>query len=184
MSDDRYAELRTAIDDVLHDPLKLRVAVALLLIVAWYLAALRPLGGRIAEQQATLQAERERLALAREIEHLRAEDRRFRDRLPEGGDRNEWVSYLVEGIRDRLPGRPVSIDPADADEVGPYQAAAVRIEAEGQYRELEDFLRWIEGSPRMLRADVIQLDNDERARPDASGRPVMRLRLVVKGVVG
>jgi Tfp pilus assembly protein PilO len=185
---DHLATLKTALDDLCHNTLRLRIAIAVVLAVLWYFAVYSPLTGRIEAARTLLDTERRRLALAEDIEELRAETKRFHDRLPPRPDPNEAIQHLLQGVK-ALPVRLVSLDPATSKDIGPYKTVSVTLKAEGQYTDLDRMLRWIESNPRILRIESISIapadgrgESGKVAGP--AGPPQYKMDLEILGVIG
>jgi type II secretory pathway component PulM len=176
-----------------RNPAQLRVVLAVVLAVGWYMAIYQPMQGQLESARQRLDTERKRLALASQVELMREEVARFEQRLPVRAsagspvDPNEAVQYLLDGVR-RMPVRLVSVDPGQVQEFGPYKAVSVKIKAEGAYAELDRMLRWVETNPRMFRVDAIIVepvqDVGAAARASSSGDPRYAMDLTVVGVIG
>src|SRR5438067_1915299 len=91
--------------------------------------------------------ERKRLALALEVERLRAQVAAFQPRLPVKTDPNEWVGYVLEGVR-KFPLRMALLDTEGTRDVGPYKAVVLKLQVEGTFHDVDAFLRWVETNPR------------------------------------
>jgi hypothetical protein len=161
----------------LHNPLQLRAFLTVALLLAWYVAFYRPVASEIDRVSAQTARERKRVRLAREVEHLRGQLRKFRDRIPEKTDANEWVQYFLALVREH-PIKLVMLDTDAPKDLGAYRAMVVRIDVEGPYRDVNAFLRRVESDRRLLRIDVIKLD------PVRGGDGIVAARLVVLGVMG
>jgi Tfp pilus assembly protein PilO len=161
----------------LYDPLQLRVFLTGTVLVAGYLAIYSPLSDRIEASSRQLTAETKRLDLAREIEHLRSQFAKFKDRIPEKSDAKEWVQYVLDGMR-RFPLKLVTLDSEPLKEVGPYKAVSLRIELEGSFPDMNGFLEWLETNDRLFRIDQV------RIQPHRSGNGAMVMQLNVLGVMG
>jgi Tfp pilus assembly protein PilO len=162
---------------VLHNPFQLRVVVMLVIFAAWYLGFCMPMSSSIDRTVASTSTERKRLALALEVERLRAQVMRFDDRLPRKTDPNEWVHYMLEGVR-RFPLRMVLLDSDGMKDVGPYKAVVVKLEVEGAFHDVDAFLRWVEGNSRLLRVDGIRME------PSRAAKGKMSVQMVILGVMG
>ena len=136
-----------------------------------------PLSGEIEETSRKLASEKKRLDLARDIEHLRAQHKTIKHRLPEKSDTNEWVQYVLGGVR-RFPLKLVTLDSDPLRHVGPYKAVVLRIELEGQFPDMNGFLGWLETNERLFRADSV------RIQPHRSGNGTLVMQLTVLGVMG
>lgn len=140
----------------LHDPLRLRVLVTGIMLAVGYAGIYMPLSGRIEETTRKLNREHKRLALCNEIEQLRAEVAKFQARLPENTDSNEWMQYVLGGVR-QFPAKLINLDLGDPQRVGPYSAVVFHIELEGGFQELDVFLQWLESNPRIFRVDSAKI---------------------------
>lgn len=161
----------------LHHPLQLRIFVAAVVLLIGYGAVYMPLDGAIEDTTHQLTKEEHRLNLARDIEHLRAEQKRFQDRLPKQRDPNEWVEYLLGGIR-ALPLKLVTLDAKTPLDVGPYKAVVLICELEGGFHDMESLLRWIEFNDRLFRIDSVKIS------PHRSNNGTLVMTLIVLGVMG
>jgi Tfp pilus assembly protein PilO len=176
MSGDTKADVKTDLLRRLHDPVQLRVLVTALVLLAGYAGVYLPLSGGLEEAAGRRAAEQRRLELGRDLDQLRAQFKLFEGRLPAGSDPNEWVQYVLAGIR-RFPLKLVKLEPDKPRAVGPYKAVVLRIALEGSFADLDRFLRWLDGNERLLRVDSVKLEPDPRA-----GR--LAMHLVVLGMMG
>ena len=161
----------------LKDPLQLRFFVGGGMALAWYAAVYLPASSGIAEASRSKSAATAHAVVAREIQALRAETAKFRDRLPRGTDANEWVEYILAGVRDR-PVRLLKLEPKGLRKHGPFNVVILQIELAGKFADLDAALAWIEDNPRLLRIDNAAID-----RGRGNDRDLL-LRLTVLGVMG
>lgn len=161
----------------LHNPGQLRALVTGSVLAAAYVGIYMPLGDQIEDTSRKLAAETKRLEVARDIEHLRTEYARFKHRLPEKSDTNEWVEYVLGGLRD-FPLKLVQWDSEPTRELGPYKVVALRMELEGAFPDMNGFLAWLETNERLIRVDTV------RIQPHRSGNGAMVMQLSVLGVMG
>lgn len=170
-----------------RDPVRLRVGVAVLLAAVWYLAAFKPLVGRVEAARGSLDAERKKLAVAEQIDILRTEVERFEKRLPERADINEAMQYLLNGVKS-MPVKLTALDPGAQKDFGPYKVASFTMSAEGTYPDVDALLRWVEANPRVLRVDTIGISpaRDTDARPGAQAASSHRftITMTILGVLG
>lgn len=166
-------ELRTR----LKDPLQLRFFVGIGMALAWYAGVYLPASAGTDEATKARADASAHAAVAREIQALRAEAAKFRDRLPAGTDPNEWVEYLLAGLRDR-PVRLLKIEPKGVRKHGPFPVVILQIELGGRFADLDAALSWIEDNPRLLRVDSASFDRGRGTDRD------LLLRLTVLGVMG
>src|SRR3990170_4594503 len=161
----------------LHDPRRLRLLVTVLVLAAGFVGVYMPLERRIEKTARTLDKEQKRYALAEEIEELRVQVAGFQARLPKNTDTNEWVQYVLEGIR-KFPLKLSTLDSDDPQRVGPYEAVVLHMELEGEFQDLDSFLDWLDTNDRLFRVDSVKI-----APPRGeSNRLVMQLAVLgVKG---
>lgn len=149
----------------LRDPLRLRVLVTGTMLVVGYLAICTPLSQRIDEASRKLADERKRLHLANDIDCLRAQVAKFQSRLPDDTDTNQWVQYVLGGIR-QYPLKLNNLDSHASERVGPYEAVVLDVDVEGKFSDLDSFLHWLETNRRLFRVDSAKIaparnQNDE-----------------------
>ncbi len=156
----------------LHDPLRLRIGLTAVVLVIAYVGVYWPFSERIAEVDSQLARDEKRLATAHDIEQMQARYRQVAPRIPSSKDSHEFVEYVLRGIQERSALRLVELKPEATTHVGPYQAAAVSLELEGSFRELSEFLRWLEVNPRLLRVDSVEI------MPRQKGCLSMHMRIV------
>ena len=173
---DRKAGFRKLLEQ-LHDPLRLRVFVTGIMLVVGYAGIYTPLSGRIEETTRKLNKAHKRHALGHDVEHLRAAVDKFHARLPEKTDSNEWLQYVLGGIR-MFPNNLITLDLDDPQTVGPYRAVVFHIELAGEFNELDAFLHWLEANQRLFRVDSAKI---APARRQGGG---LVLQLTVLGMKG
>ena len=161
----------------LRDPLQLRLILCVTLLAAWYFLACAPIGEGIDRASKDRARASEHLLLARDIEALRTQDAKYKARLPKGTDPNEWVEYLLAGVRDSAV-RLNKLEPQTLRKHGPFNLVTIRIEAQGPYTDLALLVAWIESNPRLFRVDSLLLQPTRGV-----GRDLV-LNLTVLGVMG
>jgi len=161
----------------LHNPVQLRAFITVFVVVAGYGAIYLPISGDIAQTTADLAKAQKRLDIARDIEHLRTQFNCFKQRLPDKADANEWVQYVLGGIRG-FPLKMVALDSQAPRDVGPYKAVVLQIELEGRFVDLHAFVRWLEVNERFFRVDAVSLI------PHRKHAGQVTMQLTVLGVMG
>ena len=161
----------------LHDPVRLRIFVTGIMLAVGYAGIYMPLSDRIEGTTRKLNDAHKLHALGNDIENLRAEVDKFRDRLPQKTDSNEWVQYMLDGIR-MFPAKLINLDLDDPQTVGPYRAVVFHIELAGEFDELDAFLHWLEANHRLFRVDSAEISP---ARRQGEG---LVLQLTVLGMKG
>jgi Tfp pilus assembly protein PilO len=183
---ERRTDLKTQLIERLHDPLQLRIFVLGLVLAAGYFGVYSPLVAQIDEAKDKLSHEQKRAELAANIEQLQARCSRFAKRIPQQTDGKEWLQYMHEGIR-RFPVRLTKLDYLSPRQVGPYRAAVLTVALEGSFFDLDQFLRWIEANPRLLRVDDIGIglvggNKNANNAAAADDRDNMTMQLTVLGL--
>jgi hypothetical protein len=171
----KLAAYKAQVTRLLGDPLKMRLAVVVgitgLAIGAVYL----PLTDRIDQRRAQVAAEVKRFETIKDVEGLRHEVAQYRPRVSENGDTNDWVQYLLGGLRE-TKARLRDMEIKEPRNVGPYRAIALVVEVEGTYPQLKQFVEWLDQSERLLRIDGVRFER----MPTGIGMKVTILGLVPK----
>jgi hypothetical protein len=160
----------------LHHPTHLRIFITGMMLVVGYGALYLPLSSSIDDTTKRLSNEERRLAVAREIEFLRGQQKSFQDRIPKQRDPNEWVEYVLIKFR-TLPLKLVALEAKTPMDVGPYKAVVLNCEMEGSFQDIDQLLRWIEFNDRLIRVDSV------RIVPHRSNNGLLVVHLVVLGVM-
>ncbi|HTQ37435.1 MAG TPA: type 4a pilus biogenesis protein PilO [Pirellulales bacterium] len=166
-----------ALVERLHNPGFLRAVVTGIVLAVAYVGVFSPLAANIDEDMHKLAAQKKLLETVQDIETLRKEYATFKDRVPDKADTDEWVQYMLVGIR-QFPLKLILLDPGAPKEVGPYKGIVMRIELNGQLRDMNDFLKWLESNPRLVRVDIMDIETSIQTK----GALVMHLTVV--GVTG
>jgi hypothetical protein len=174
-SGDQRSGLKAQILERLHNPVQLRAFITALVLLGGYAGIYMPLSDGIQETTRKLAKEKKHLDLARDIEHLRAQYENFKHRVPDKSDSNEWVRYVLGGVR-RFPLKLATLDSEPVRNVGPYKAVVLRIELEGAFLDMNGFLGWLETNERLFRIDAV------RIQPHRSGNGLV-MQLTVLGVM-
>jgi type II secretory pathway component PulM len=161
----------------LHNPGFLRAVVTGAVLAVAYVGVYSPLAANIDDDMHRLAAEKKRLETVQDIEALRKEYGTFKNRVPDKADTDEWVQYILGGIR-QFPLKLIVLSPTAARDVGPYKGIVIRIELDGQLRDMNDFLKWLETNQRLLRVDIMDIETSIQTK----GALVMHLTVV--GVTG
>jgi Tfp pilus assembly protein PilO len=160
----------------LKDPLQLRFILAVGVAAPWYFLVYSWLSGGTEEVEKARVKSEAHLALAREIVSLRAEVAKFRPRLPAHTDPNEWVEYLLSGVR-LYPLKLVKLEPREMKKQGPFDVMVLTIDLQGRYTDLEALLVWVESNSRLFRIDAIDI------APTLDGS-TMSMKMTILGVMG
>ncbi|MBN2216847.1 MAG: type 4a pilus biogenesis protein PilO [Pirellulales bacterium] len=160
----------------LYDPLQFRIFITVVMLAIGYMGIYTPLGDHITEVTKNVTIAREHEQLGKQIEGLRNEVNRIQERLPKNTDTNEWVQYVLAGIR-KMPVTLVNLDSDVPRRVGPYDAIVLRVELRGAYNGLESFLSWIDTNQRLFRVDSLVIGQ-------ARGTEELEMRVTLLGLRG
>jgi Tfp pilus assembly protein PilO len=176
---DRRANLKNLLLERLHDPLQLRILVIGVLLLVGYMGVYTPLSEQIAATTQKIRKEQKLAELAGDLEQLQTQCNSFAKRLPQQADSKEWMQYMHEGVRG-FPLKLSKLESLALQQIGPCQVVALRIELEGSYFDLDQFLRWLELNPRLLRADEMSIT----LAKSRENRDDMIMQLTVLGMAG
>jgi len=172
---ERRTDWKAQVVERLHDPLQLRIFVIAVVLLAGYAAVYQPLSDRIEATTKKLKRAEQLVALAKSIEQLQTQYHSFQGRLPKQSDSKEWVQYVLEGAR-QFPLKLSRLDCREAKQLGPYGIIVLQIELQGNFADMNRFLRWLETNQRLFRAD------DVRIAPQRSGSNILSMQLTVLGM--
>ena len=164
----------------LEDPFQLRIFICSAFFAVAYVGIFLPFGGRLDQSRRALKEQRDLRELAREVESMRAQVEMFRDRLPSNADTNEWIQYVLEGIR-QYPLKLVNMDSGKTRRVGIFKAVALGVELEGEMADLDALLSWLESDQRIFRVDSVKIaparadNNKKNQNQDDDSALVMQL---------
>ena len=180
---ERRADLKSQLLERLHDPLQLRILLIGVVLLVGYTGIYEPLSAQIAETRGNIGREQKMAELAASLEQLQARCDSFAKRIPQPDDSKEWIwiQYMREGIR-RFPLKLTKLDCLTPMQVGPYRATVLMIGLEGSFYDLDQFLRWLESNPRLLRVDDISIALAEDSTGGAGNKDIMIMQLTVLGL--
>ena len=161
MSNQSYRQQLQKVTEQLRDPFRFRIFVTLVVLGLAYFAIYTPLNGKIEETKRKLSQEQRLEALSQDVELLRAQMEFFEHRLVKGSDVNEWIEYVLNGVR-ALPVQLINLELKDERKVGLYRAVGLRLEVSGEMKGLDALLHWLETNDRLFRVDVMKLAPDRK----------------------
>jgi hypothetical protein len=157
-------EWKRQIDDVvvqLRDPFKLRITSVAVVCILGFGTIYHPLDRDLTALRAELTAARTRESLVEHVEKLRAGRARILKLFPEKGDINFWSEYFLDGTRKtgvQLRSLESKIRPQKA---GKLQGVYLDLEVDGSYKELHDFVAWVEQSQWFTRIIHLKMKNKD-----------------------
>jgi type II secretory pathway component PulM len=161
----------------LRHPVRLRIAVTGLLLLAAYVGVWMPLSERITESSRKLEEQRRRGKLIEEVSDLREQLALVESRLPEDTDTNEWIQRVLDAVRE-LPIELISLDPDEPRRVGPYEAVVLQIKCNGKFQDFDALLQWFDSHDRLFRVDSATI------APSNSKNDQLTMQLTVLGLKG
>jgi hypothetical protein len=179
----KKASLKTQLLERLHNRFQLRMIITGLVVVVGYGAVYLPLSNDIANTRDRLTTAQKRLQLAKDVAALQTEFKRCQPRLSPMPDNNEWVQYLLGGLR-KMPVNLVNMDFRPSREVGPYKAIVLRIQIEGTYQNLHTALCWLETNDRLFRVDNINFLPPQKGQEKDNNGDNLLLELILLGMMG
>ncbi len=168
---------QTKLLEHLYNPNKLRAIVTGVMLAIGYVGVYMPLSNGMETTNRNLNKERKRLELGCEVEQLRTQFNRFKNRIPKKRDANEWVPYVLDGVR-KFPLTLLKWNADEIRDVGPYKVVVLRLELEGAFSGLDAILGWLETNERLIRIDTVKI------APQRAGSGKLVMQLVVLGVMG
>lgn len=166
---ERRVDLKARLLERMNDPLQLRIVVIGVVLLVGYSGVYMPLDAQIASTKQQLVREQKLADLAASLEQLQTQCHSFGKRLTQQADSKEWMQYMHEGVR-RFPLKLAKLDCLPSKKVGPYPVVVLNLELEGSYFDLDQFLRWLESNPRLLRADEIDISLAKAVKVADKGR--------------
>jgi Type II secretion system (T2SS), protein M subtype b len=161
----------------LKNPAFLRSVITGTVLAIAYLGVFSPLSARIDDTVREFKAQKKRLELVCDIERLRHEYEALKGRWPDKSDTNEWVEYVLGGIR-RFPLKLAVLNPEAVRDIGPYKAVVLRIELNGHLPDMNGFLKWLEANDRLIRVDILSVE------PSLQKDGTLVMHLTILGIIG
>jgi Tfp pilus assembly protein PilO len=162
-SEERRSGLKGIIIEQLHDPIKLRIVVVAVVLLAGYIGVYSPLSEKIHDKTKRIKRDTELLELAERVEGLQKQYSVVADRIPLQTDSKDWLQFMIEEMRG-FSLRMSTLNCPDPVQIGPYKVFTIKMDLEGSFVELDRFLRWVETNKRILRIDEITLGGYNEGR--------------------
>ena len=102
----------------LRHPLKLRLTICMIAILAWYLAVFMPIDEQTQTTTARMTRERKRITTARDIETLRKSLAPHLELIRAGADVNELMRHVIDHLR-TSPLKLIDLKPEASKDLGP-----------------------------------------------------------------
>lgn len=134
----------------------MRMFACLMMLAIGYVGIYSPLSGMISTKKRQLKQEETRRDLADTVGTLREKLETLDSRIPEGTDANEWMQYVLGGVR-KSNLNLQSMTPGTPRKVGPMKAIELQVSLEGNYADFDSFLVWLETNERLFRVDAVKV---------------------------
>jgi Tfp pilus assembly protein PilO len=175
---ERRTDKKNGLLERLHNPTELRFFLMAVVLGIGYVAIYMPLDKSIASTTKRLADAKKRLDLADEVDALRKQFRTVQSRIPEGGDTNEWMQYVLSGLR-QTPLKLDSFNPVAPQALGTYQVLSLKMKVTGSFADVDRFIYWLEANPRLFRIDSLRMSPGGGQNPGD-----ISLDLAIVGVMG
>ena len=151
--------------------------ISVLCLAIGFAALYVPLSAKIQTTQTELTQERRRQELSYQVDPLQSQVNRFSERIPRGTDTNEWVQYVIEGVR-QDPLKLVNLDSDKPKRAGPFQAVVMNVQIEGWVADLSSLLEWLETDERLFRIDTARIE------PARNNNDIRTMHITLLGLKG
>jgi hypothetical protein len=169
----KLMQYKANVQEVLSDPVKLRLITVGGLLVLTIALVYIPLSNKIDKYKKLNSAEKERNNCIVDCEKLQKDVAIFHSLIGEKSDTNEWVQYLLSGMS-KFKIKLRGMESKQLRKVGLYKAIVLSMEIEGSYPELKNYVEWVESSERLVRIDLLQL---------SKGQKSLLMKIMVLGVM-
>src|SRR5262245_46795459 len=130
-----------------NDPSQLRWIMMGLVLCTGVIGVYMPLSGRADDAERKANHEKERLALIKDLEHLREDYKNVKQHIVKM-DPSDWATYLNEGTRLFKGLRVLSLETQSTRSMPPYRLAVLAIVLEGTYPLFDQYLHWLDTNER------------------------------------
>jgi hypothetical protein len=158
-----------------NDPAQLRWILTGLVVAVAIVGVYLPLSGRAEDSEVKANHEKERLALIKDVEHLRDEYKEIKQHVPKKWTESDWETYLVDGTRPYKL-HVMNLEKQSTRSMPPYRLAVVTLVVEGTFPEFDGFLRWLDTNDKLLRVDSVKIEPSERG-------DTLSMKLLVQGLM-
>jgi hypothetical protein len=158
-----------------NDPAQLRWIMMGFVLCAGVVGVYMPLSGRADDAERRANHEKERLALIKDLEHLRADYTDIKKHIVKM-DPSDWATYLNEGTRMFKGLRVLSMETQSTRSMPPYRLAVLTIVLEGTFPLFDQYLRWLDTNERLLRVDTVKIEPSDRGDS-------LQMKVLVQGIM-
>lgn len=170
---EKLLKYRALAEKHLSDPLKLRLAIALTVIVVGIVGIYMQFSGRINKAREQFAEEKQRSEYIGDVEKLRKMSHLYQARIGKLNTTNDWVEYLLDGLSN-CDVKLRDMESKEPKKLGAYKAISLSMEIEGTYPELKAYVEWLDMSEHLLRIDSLRFEK----RPE-----YLLMKLNILGVI-
>jgi len=160
----------------LRHPLKLRLAVSVSLVGAWYFGFYSSVSDQMTATSARIEIEHKRVTTAREIDKLRKTIATSQKSFKPATNPNQLIQHIMDHLR-HSPLKLGDLTPEKAKELGGYDVLGFSLNLHGTFADVVSFLEGIENDVSLLRVDLLTI------APDAKDRSKLSIELKILGLV-
>lgn len=160
------------IAEKLRDPLRMRVAVALVMVCAMFFMISEPLHGRTKKTRRELNQFREQVRTAQEVELLQVAFQHIDSKVFQQEGNDQVTKFLIDLFRE-TPVDLLLINAEAPQRLGPLYSVRVKMDFAGEFSELNAALFLLESQNELVRVESVQIKPAERG----SALPTMQLTI-------
>ena len=164
-------ELRQATQQ-LRDPFRMRIAVAVVMIVVMFFAISEPLHGKNKRSRRELQQLEQQVKTAEEVQLLKQSLERIDSRIIQGEGNDVVTNFLIELFRDSSVDL-LQINAETPQRLGPIYSVRVTLDLAGDFPSLNRALFRLESQEELVRVETLQIRPAKRG----DSAPMMQLSL-------
>jgi hypothetical protein len=145
-----------------HDPAQLRWILTGLVVAIAIVGVYLPLSGRADDMERKATHEKERLALIKDLEHLREDYKEIKKHLPTKWVPSDWAAYLSDGTRKHEGLTLIGLETQSTRSMPPFKLAVFMLVLDGTFPLFDDYLRWLDTNDKILRVDTVKIEPSDR----------------------
>lgn len=154
----------------LRDPFRMRMTVALIMIVIMFFAISEPLHGKTKKSRRDLQQLRDKAKTAEEVLLLQDALETIDARIVRGEGNDAVTGFFIDLFRESDVDL-LQVNAEAPQRLGPIYSVRVTLDLAGEFFELNKALYRLESQPELVRVEMLQINPAERG---AAG-PMMQL---------
>ena len=168
---------RTELEQVaqhLRDPVRMRLAVAVITLVVMFFAVSEPLHGNAKQHRRDLQQLKDKVKMAEEVQLLQDSLDRIDPQVMKGEGNDVVSNFFIELFRQQ-PSSLLQIHVEPPKRLGPIYSVRVSLDIEGEFNELNQAVHRLESESQLLRVESLHIRPSQRG----TTRPLLQLSVKV-----